>query len=231
MSKIEPIENPDRRNSMRDIGRRLFQPHDTCEGIVKPTVEACLMFHVSNGTDRDYLTKEQYATIIAAAKHVGDTGFVLSTLSGIFAGDPNRRYYTSPPGAHKEVRIEVDGQDVAEYYWCEFPPYNEYLNTAFVAACDTAVFSINARWGVYTCREYWQLVGGNIDFIEQVDKLYPAWRNGVIRLIDECEGTIARGMPIGDVLVNLLDWWKKYPGGDWAETVTAKLDRKLAGGL
>ena len=231
MSKIEPIENLDRRDEMREIGRRLFQAHDTCEAIFKPTVEACLMFHVSNGTDSDYLTEEQYATIIAAAKHVGDTGFVLSTLSGIFAGDPNHRYYTSPPGAHKKERIEVDGPELAHYYWCEFPQYNEYLHTAFVAAWNTAVFSINAHWGVYTCREYWQLVGGNIDFIKQVDKLYPAWRNGVIRLIDEWDGTIARGTPIGDILVNLLNWWKKYPGDEWVDTFAAKLDRKLDDGL
>ncbi len=93
------------------------------------------------------------------------------------------------------------------------------------------MYSINAHWGVYTCHEWWQLVGGNIAFIRHVDKMYPAWRNGVIALVNEWEGQIKRGTPIGDVLIYLLDYWKKWPGDEWVDTLTAKLDQKLTGGL
>ncbi|MDE0042930.1 MAG: hypothetical protein OXT74_12905 [Candidatus Poribacteria bacterium] len=225
MSKLEPIENPDRKNHMREIGRRLFQPHDTCEAIFKPAVEACLMFHTTDRSDNDYLTEQQYEAGIAAAKRSGDTGFVLSTLHGIFSDDPERRFYIGKP------RVQVDGQEMAEYWWCEFPPHQDYWHTAVGAAWDTAVYATNAHWGIYTNRELWQVVGGNIDFISDIDRMYPAWRDAVISLLDEWDGEIARGTSIGDVLIYLLDCWTKWPADEWVETFRAALHSKLTGGL
>ena len=229
MSKIEPIENPDRRNEIREIGRRVFQWTDSFEVVFKPEIEACLMFHPRDDPlDVDYLTKEPYEAIIAAAKHVGDTGFVLSDhLNGLMRGT-TLRSYIKPPGS--EHRIEVPYKD-AEDWWCEFPEYEDYRKTGCIGLLDRVLYSINAHWGVYTQYEWWHLVGGNLDFICHVDKMYPAWRNDMITLVDEWEGEMARGHETVDRLVKLLDYWKKWPGDEWVETFTAKLDHKLTGGL
>ncbi len=111
MSKIEPIENPGRRKEMREIARRLFLRHDSCEALFKPEIEACLIFHTNDESDNDYLTKEQYEAIIAAAKHMGDNGFVVSTLCGIVSDDDaNDRFYVTPLSRQPKEQIEVDGQ-------------------------------------------------------------------------------------------------------------------------
>ncbi len=101
MSKIEPIENPDRRHEIREIGRRVFHLTDSFDVVFKPEIEACLIFHPVDydSFDADYLTEEQYEVIVVAAKHVGDTGFVLSDdLNGLMRGT-KRRSFTTPPGS------------------------------------------------------------------------------------------------------------------------------------
>ena len=70
-------------------------------------------------------------------------------------------------------------------------------------------------------------MGGNIDFIRHVDKMYPAWRNEVIELIDNWEGQIKRDDPMVNLLIELLEYWKRYPADAWVETVADKLSRKL----
>ena len=226
---------------MREIGRRLFGWEDAFEMAFKPEVEACLMVHPHDDPfDLDWLTKEPYEAIVAAAKHVGDTGFVLTDLSGIFSDDPGRHFYTQffvrPPSStnYSEgiLDIEVDGQKVAEYWWCEFPTFDDFCDIrGQLGAVDTAVYSINAHWGVYTLYEWWHLVGGNLDFIRHVDKMYPAWRNDIITLVDEWEGAMARGHPTVDLLIKLLNYWKKWPGDEWVETLAARINIKMTGDL
>ena len=231
MSKIEPIENPDRRNEIREIGRRVFQWTDSSNIVFKPEIEACLIFHPVDydSFDADYLTEEQYEAIIAAAKHVGDTGFVLSDdLNGLMRGT-KRRSYTTPPGS--EGPVWADDKKPADW-WCEFPEYEDYRNTGCVSLIDSVLYSVNAHWGVHTHYEWWHLVGGSIDFISHVDKMYPAWRNDIITLIDHWHlDKMERGNQTVDMLIKLVDEWKKWPGDEWVDTSTAKLDRKLAGGL
>ena len=229
MSKIEPIENPDRRDELREIGRRIFQLNDSSEVVFKPAIEACLMVHPHDDEfDVDYLTEEPYEAIIAAAKHVGDTGFVLCDhLNGLMCGATSYSY-VKPPGSDHRIKVK---SEKPEDWWCEFPSYDAYRDTGCVGLVDTVLYSINAHWGVHTRYEWWHLVGGSIDFISHVDKMYPAWRNDIITLVDEWEGEMARGHKTVDRLIKLLDYWKKWPGDEWVETLTAKLDRKLTGGL
>lgn len=78
-----------------------------------------------------------------------------------------------------------------------------------------------------THHEWHALVGGSIDFIRNVDKLYPAWRSEVIEYIDVWEDQMERGMWRGALLLELLEYWKRYPADQWVETVADKLGRKL----
>ena len=229
MSKIEPIENPDRRDEIREIGRRVFQWTDSSNIVFKPEIEACLMFHPHDHEfDLDSLTKGPYEAIVAAAKHVGDTGFVLCDhLNGLMRGE-KLRSYTTPPGS--EGPVWADCKDATDW-WCEFPEHEDYRTTGHVRMLDTVLYSINAHWGVYTQYEWWHLVGGSVDFVSHVDKMYPAWRNDIITLVDEWDGEMARGLVTTDTLIELLEYWKKWPGDEWVDTLTAKLDRKVTGGL
>ena len=53
-----------------------------------------------------------------------------------------------------------------------------------VSVVDIALYSIDARWGLLTGHEWHTLVGGNMDFISHIDKMYPEWRIEVMELID-----------------------------------------------
>ena len=231
MSRIEPIQNPDRINELREIGRRVFQLNRSSQNVFKPEIEACLIFHPpeNDSVEADYLTEKQYEAIVAAAKHVGDTGFVLcDDLSGLMHGTKRRRF-TTPPGS--DGPVWEDCTEPAEW-WCEFPEYEAYRATGHVCILDTAIYSINAHWGVYTQYEWWHLVGGSVDFIRHVDNLYSGWRNNLITLVDDWpHDKMKRGLETVDLLIETLPYWRKYPGDDWVETFTAKLDQKLTGGL
>lgn len=205
MSKVTPIENDDRQNEIREIELRLFRSQDPFELIFKPEIEACLIFHPldDDPSDGDYLTEEQYEAIVAASKHVGDTGFVLS------------HHHTNVP----------------EYWWCEFPSYEDYRTTGWVGLLDTIMHSVNAGWGLLTAHESHTFVGGNAEFIGHVDTMYPAWRTNLMALVDKWDGTTEPRLFIIELLRDLMDEWKKWPGDDWVKTLSAKLDRKLTGGL
>lgn len=234
MSKIFPIENVHLKNEFREIGLRVFRSQDPFDLIFKPKIEACLIFHPleDDPSDGDYLTKEQYEAIIAAAKHVGDTGFVLCNATNRLVDDPKYRWgLTSAPGEPGKW-IKVEAQELAEYWWCEFPNYEDYRAINMVGVLDTAVYSIDAGWGLLTAHECHTLVGGNVDFISHVDKMYPAWRDNVMTVLTEWEGKMVQGeIFIADLLVELVHEWKKWPGDEWAETFTEELDFKLRYGL
>ena len=231
MSRITPIYNPDRINEMRQIGRRVFHLSAYFGIVFRPAIEACLLFHPpeENTFEADYLTAKQYEAIVAAAKHVGDTGFVLSDdLNGLMH-NTTRRSFTTPPGSKGPVWTDDTNPAI---WWCEFPDYDDYRTTGCVRVVDTALYSINAHWGVHTHYEWWHLIGGSVDFIRHVDKLYPAWRNNLITLVDDWpHDKMERGLETVDILIRLLEYWKKWPGDEWVDTFAAKLDQKLEGGL
>ena len=236
MGKIEPIEEVERRREIRNIGKCLFKSQDPRAMIFKPEVEACLMFYPPDPDDLDYLTKDQYEAIISAAKLMGDTGFVLSDHSGSLVDDPNYRcrvtspefeYKGFPPGP--DDWIEVPCEELAKHWWCEYPTYEDYRTIESVGLFDIALFSIDARWGLLTGHEWHTLVGGNIDFIGHVDKMYPAWRNEVMELIDVWGEQMVKGVPEVDLLFELLEYWRRYPADEWVKEVTEKLNRKLHG--
>ena len=228
MGKIESIEDVDRRQEIAKIGQSLFQSQNPHKMTFKPEVEACLMFHTLDADDPyypdsplDYLTRGQYQAIIAAAKRARDTGFVLSQPHGSLMNDTDYWRRVIAPGA----AADTNWTDLEDHWWCEFPTYEDYLTIGPVGILDVALFSIHGHWGVFTARH--TLVGGNIDFIRHVDKMYPAWRNEVIELIDNWEGQIKRDDPMVNLLIELLEYWKRYPADEWVETVADKLSRKL----
>ena len=85
----------------------------------------------------------------------------------------------------------------------------DYSAIESVGLFDIALFSIDARWGLLTGHEWHTLVGGNIDFISHVDKMYPAWRNEVMALIDVWGEQMVKGVPEVDLLFELLEHWKR----------------------
>ena len=89
------------------------------------------------------------------------------------------------------------------------------------------MYSSDSHWGVIAAHEWHVLVGGSINFIRNVDKLYPAWRSEVIECIDQWEDQMKRGMWRGVLLLKLLEYWKRYPADEWVEEVTEKLNRQL----
>ena len=68
---------------------------------------------------------------------------------------------------------------------------------------------------------------GNIDFISHVDKMYPAWRNEVVGLIDIWGEQMVKGVPIVNLMFELVEYWKRYPRDEWVAAVTEKLHRKV----
>ncbi|MDE0042931.1 MAG: hypothetical protein OXT74_12910 [Candidatus Poribacteria bacterium] len=231
--QIEFIEEPARRTEIREIQLRLFRSQVPTEIVFKPHIEACLMFCEPISDDNDYLTKEKYETIVAAANHVGDPKFVVSQPHGSLIDDPLTRWVYVKPEDFKTHQYKVESKEFAKYWWCaEPPPYDEYLYMASGGMFDTAIYSMDASWGLYTMHECWTLVGGSIPFIRHVDKMYPAWRKEVITLLDDYPpDTITRDMPTIKLLLALLDYWKKWPADEWVETLSAKLDARLTGGL
>ncbi len=230
MGKIESIEDVDRRREIAKIGLSLFKSQNPYKMTFKPEVEACLMFHTVDADDPyypnsplDHLTRDQYQAIIAAAKLCGDTGFVLSDPHGSLMDDTDYWRREVAPGA----AADTNWADLENHWWCEFPTYEDYLTIGPVGILDVALFSIHGHWGVFTTRAQHSLVGGNIDFISHVNKLYPAWRNEVIELIDNWEGQIKRDDPRVNLLIELLESWKRYPADQWVETIADKLSRKV----
>ena len=228
MGKIESIEDMDRRQEIAKIGQSLFKSQNPYEMTFKPEVEACLMFHAVDAGDPyypdsplDYLTRDQYQAIIAAAKRARDTGFVLSAPHGSLMNDTDYWRRVIAPGA----AADTNWADLENHWWCEFPTYEDYLTIGPVGIFDVALYSIHGHWGVFTARH--TLVGGNIDFISHVDKMYPAWRKEVMELIDNWEGQIKRDDPMVNLLIELLECWKRYPADQWVETVADKLNRKV----
>ena len=94
------------------------------------------------------------------------------------------------------------------------------------------MYSMDLSWAAIVSHEEHALVGGSKDFISHVDQIYPAWRNEVTELIDDWEKEVAiERSPWGvDLFIELLEYWKRYPADGWAETLTAKLNHKRAGG-
>ena len=263
MSKITCIGNPDCKAKMLEMGLGLFRSHDPFEVPFKPGIEACLMFHPPERDDRDYdyIEKEEYEAVVAAAKNVGDTGFVLCHNFGHFkegvraqvarywhgegvntfsrdlptasADDEYKRPLTLEPAVDEFKRyptIEAAVIQLPTFWWCEFPTYEDYLEIPFARLNDAIVFSINGRWALLTTHECWTLVGGDTAFIRQVDKLHPTWRHDMLALLDKCS-PMERTSLFGGLLIELLDYWKKWPGDEWVDTFAAKLDQKLTGGL
>lgn len=230
MGKIESIEDVDRRQEIAKVGQSLFKSQDPYEMTFQPEVEACLMFPTVDVDDPyysdyplDYLTRDQYQAIISAAKLCGDTGVLLSNPHGSLMNDTDYWRRVIAPGA----AADTNWADLENHWWCEFPTYEDYLSIGPVGILDVALFSIHGHWGVFTARARHTLVGGNIDFISHVDKMYPAWRNEVIELIDSWEEQIKRDDPMVNLLIELLERWKRYPADQWVETVTDKLSRKV----
>ena len=250
MSKIQCVEDTDQKAKMLEMGLSLFRSHYPLEVLFTPAIEACLMFHPPERDDRDYdyIEKDEYEAVIAAAKHAGDTGFVLCHDFGSFkeeARDQFKRYWTGEGDTYRmDLPTDTAGNEsekpsnIAEavkefptFWWCEFPTYEAYLEIPFARLAHATVYSINGRWALHTAHDFWTLVGGDIDFIREVDKLHPVWRNHMLALIDDWEGDMARDLPFAGLLIELLDYWKKWPGDEWVDTFAAKLDGKLTGGL
>ena len=180
---------------------RTFKASDPFIIPFQPQIEACLYFPFTDGT---CLAPVQYRAVTEAARALGERGFFLSETES------------------------DDFIDRLNHWWCEFPTYEQYVSQC---GLETSLYSMELSWGAIASHEWHALVGGPQDFIRHVDQIFPAWRDDVIQQIDEWEGPMERRMWCPKLLIDMLEYWKKYPGDEWVETVTAKLDRKLTGGL
>ena len=198
MSRIETVND---KSNIQKIWERIFKSTHPYSIPFQPKIEACLFFPFTYGA---VLTSTQYRAVIKTAQSLGEVNFLLS-----------------------ETEIK-DFWDWEGHWRCQFPTHHEYSELLDNrGGLENTMYSSDSHWGVITAHEWHALVGGSIDFVRNVDKLYPAWRSEVIEYIDEWEDQMKRGMWRGALLLELLEYWKTYPADEWVETVTAKLSRKL----
>ncbi len=201
MSKIVAIHD---KSNIKKAWDRTFKSDNPFSIPFQPEIEACLFFPFTRGS---CLAPVQYRAVTEAARALGERGFVL------------------------EETETYDSCKQAQEWWCEFPTYKDY-RSLLSNMLENAMYSMDLSWGAIVLHDWHALVGGSKDFISHVDQIYPTWRNEVIELIDRRERTIKEtGMWVFDLLIELLEYWKKYPGDEWVETVAAKLNHKLTGGF
>ena len=203
MSRIVAIHD---KSNIRKAWDRTFKSNDPFSIPFQPEIEACLFFPCTGAT---CLAPAQYRAVTEAARALGERGFVLSEIE------------------------TPDFFNHLNHWWCEFPTYEDYRSLLLSSMIESGMYSMDLSWGTIVSHEEHALVGGSKDFISHVDQIYPAWRNEVTELIDNWEKEVViERRPWGvDLFIELLDYWKRYPGDGWAETLAAKLNHKRAGGL
>ena len=198
MSRIETIND---KSNIQKIWERIFKSTDPYSIPFQPKIEACLFFPFTNGAR---LTPTQYQAVIKTVQSLGEVDFLLSET---------------------EIKDFWNG----EGHWrCQSPTHHEYWDLlGNRGGLENAMYSSDSHWGVIAAHEWHVLVGGSIDFVRNVDKLYPAWRSKVIEYIDQWEDQMKRGMWRGALLLKLLEYWKRYPADEWVAAVTEKLHGKV----
>ena len=194
------IETISDKSSIQKTWEHIFKSNDPFSIPFQPDIEAYLLLPFTPGCS---LTSAQYRAVTGAARTVGDQGFVLS---------------------------EIESDDFfnrLEHWWCEFPTYEDYLTLGTMI--ENAMYSINSHWGIMFSHEWHAVVGGSESFIRNVDKIYPEWRTCVIEYIDGWKWEVVQGVWVVDMFIELIDYWKKYPGDEWSAEVAEKFNSKLHG--
>ncbi len=195
---MSKIEPITGKSCIRKSWQRLFKSNDPFSVPFRPEIEACIIFPFTEGCA---LTLAQYEAIITAARTLGDQGFILS-----------------------EVEWKGDFFERGKHWWCEFPRHEDYLIQAPIL--ENALYSLHSRWGVLISHEWHAMVGGSETFMMNVDKMYPEWRAAIIDLIESWE-KVTPGHWVTNMFIELLDYWKRYPGDEWSAQVTEKFNYKL----
>lgn len=197
MSKIARVHD---KSEMRKAWKGTFKSANYFTIPFQPEIECCLLYPHTGAT---YVPDDLYRAVTEAARAAGDHGFYLSeTEVKDFFNRPN-------------------------HWWCEFPPHEDYYSL-LPDMLESAIYSGDSSWGVAVSHDWHALVGGSGDFIRQIDESCPEWRKDVIETIDRWEYTIkTRGSMIIDVIVDMLEYWKKYPADEWVATVTANIEHQL----
>ena len=208
MSKIVRIYEKSEKSEMRQAWQRIFKSNDHSSMVFQPEIESCLIFPHTGG---HLLSDDLYpaitdAAIAEATRTGGDHGFY---FSGTYCPEP-----------------EIF--DEPHHWWCGFPPHDEFLFLNSPGTFENAMYARDSSWGVAVEYDWHALVGGSEDFIRRVDEGYPEWRQEVIETVVELEYTInTRGSMIIDLIVEMLEYWKKYPADEWVEVVTANIKYQL----
>ena len=93
---------------------------------------------------------------------------------------------------------------------------------------ETAMYAKDSSWGVAVAYDWHALVGGSEDFIRRVDEGCPVWRQDVLETVVALEETAKeRGSMIIDLIVDMLEYWKKYPADEWVAVLTANIEYQL----
>jgi hypothetical protein len=170
MSKIHKLTD---RQFLRETWEHVFVSDDPFGWPFAERIEAGLIFYPTEGY---HLGKSQYEAMIVSAKSVGDDGFIVSITEGV--GNIIER---------------------GEHWWCEFPPYDEYLGLPLVL--ENSLYSRNAAWGVMISHEDHGILGGEEKFVATLRKAYPQWQEDIMKVTET---------------------WKDNPNGSWVVDLLSK---------
>lgn len=145
MANAEIIPNG---GSLKKIWESLFVSDNPFEWPFSSDIESRMLFYPTEGY---HLTETQYSAIRGAAKRVGDKGFLISIIEG-----------------------QGEVFDRGEHWWCEFPPYEEYLRIPLVL--ENTHYSKSGCWGIIISHEDHAFIGGKGEFMKEVRDRYSNWQ-------------------------------------------------------
>jgi len=185
MSKIHKLTDL---HFLQETWSEIFVSNDPFAWPFADRIKSGLIFYPTEGY---HLTEGQYKAMVAAAKSAGDDGFIFSITEG--AGN-----------------IVERGEDwLYQHWWCEFPPYDEYLRPSL--NLENCVYSRNAIWGIMISHEDHAVVGGDSRFVAALRAAYPQWQDDTRKLIETWKDN-PHGSWIGDLL-RKCSYFDLLPGG------------------
>ncbi len=158
-------------SSLRQSWERIFITTDPFTFPFRSSIQRCVIFYPTEGY---HLTEAQFKAMTAAARTIGEEGFVISV-----------------------VEYAEDFFKQGDHWWCQFPSYEDYLNLPLVL--ENAIYSIKGNWGIVISHEDHGVVGGTEEFINQVREQYPQASSDIVDLKEAWQDN-----PNNDWIQNIL---------------------------
>lgn len=153
---------------MAEAWRTIFRSIDP---FAWPFAEDIKSFRVFYPTDGYHLTKSQLEALLSVLGAEREANFFLSI-------------------------VESEDLDFLNRSWghwsCLAPSYQEYSSVSITL--ENALFSVTGDWGVLVSHEMHALVGGDEQFLQQLDKEYKVFESDARKLRKD---------------------WRDHPNGEW----------------